>query len=192
MVAVAITCTTDVSVSVTVLPFASAVAVIVELTSVGALPLTVSVAVVQLYISPAPSTCGSAHVPEPLRLPIRASLSPFTVTERSVKVLCTRTLWATVPDGAKTHGRVGALRTSIPGAGVGQKAFRPWLTTPKASPSLPANSPAGSSSRASTPRKPPALGTQLIPSPVSGSTAAIWKRGSVLVSVSRYRKCPLM
>ena len=39
------------------------------------------------------------------------------------------------------------LRTSMPGLGVGQNALRPWLTTPKASPSLPANSPAGSSSR---------------------------------------------
>ena len=149
-----ITWTTEVSVSVTVVPFASAVAVavIVELTSVGATPLTVSVAVVQLYISPGPSTWGRAQVPEPLRLPIRASLRPFTVTERSVKVFCTRTRWATEPDGASTHGRVGDLRTSMPGAGVGQKAFRPWLTPPKASPSLPASSPAGSSSRVSTPR----------------------------------------
>ena len=173
------------SVSVNVVPFASAVAVTVELISAGATPLTVSAAVVQLYISPAASTCGRAQVPEPLRLPIRASLRPFTVTERSVKVFCTRTLLVTVPDGARTHGREGALRTSMPGAGVGQNAFRPWLTTPKASPSLPANSPAGSSSSVSTPRNPPASGTQLIPSPVSGSTAAIWKRGSVLVSVSR-------
>jgi hypothetical protein len=92
VVAVAITWTTEVSVSLTVVPFATPVAVSMDLTSAGATPLTVSVPVVQLYISPGPSTCGSAQDPEPSRLPIRASLRPFTDTERSAKVLWTRTL----------------------------------------------------------------------------------------------------
>ena len=107
------------------------------------------------------------------------------MTERSVKVFCTRTLWVTEPDGASTQGRFGVLRTSMPGAGLGQKALRPWLTTAEGVAVAAGEQPGRLQLEGQHAAEAAGVRDPVQPSPVSGSSAAIWKRGWVFVSVSR-------